>query len=186
MPSSQSTHTISSSPIPSQKSSESHASPGSPALKSLFRTLRVGSLKHQPNSPINQPTLQEQTDILNKKPAINTSSIVRTASTSTFKPANANLSSSESRPDYPSCINQLQSTAQLAVQSNINSFTGTLSSPANQSNNGIVMRNSKLNASQNSIKSNIIRGSKPCLSTFKEFQSENNSDGIKCNYYLVY
>ncbi|RNA32078.1 hypothetical protein BpHYR1_035365 [Brachionus plicatilis] len=179
IPSSQSSHSITSSPIPIHKNAECHASPGSPALKSLFRTLRVGSLKHQPGSPVNQPTLQEQTDILNQKSAINTSSIVRTASTSTFKPASVS-SPCDTKPDYPNCINQLQSTAQMAVQSNLSSFTGTLSSPANQSSNAIVMRNNRLNMSQNSIKSNIVRGSKPCMSTFKEFHSENNSDGVKC------
>lgn len=168
----------------------------SPAFKSILRSLRVGSIKHQPSnvstaSTLTTSTINPASQILNdsnesSKPIINTSGIVRTASTSTFKPPasstlgitsaqtnqSANISSQELKHEYSNCLSQLQSAAAQAINSthhvnNIALYTGTLSTPnACQTNNlnsqqntnpSIFLKNNKLNQSQTSIHSNIVQ-----------------------------
>lgn len=194
----------------------------SPAFKSLFRNLRVGSVKYQqspsittsgsaaalaglssntPNNltqlnnnlnqqtPINsldndnlkQTNLSTATPFLQSISSSNSTSLVRTSSTSTFKPppvASATIgitspNNSDIKSDYSNCISQLQSNAALALMSssqhgnsNITSFTGCLSPSSNSNNNqiptstgSVLLRTNKLNQSQHSIHSNILNQS---------------------------
>jgi hypothetical protein len=192
----------------------------SPAFKSLFRNLRVGSVKYQqspsvatsgsaaalaglssntpnnlaqPNNNLNQQTplnsldneslkqtnLSTATPFLPSMSSSNSTSLIRTSSTSTFKPppvASSTIgitssSNSDIKSDFNNCISQLQSNAALALMSssqhnnsNITSFTGCLSPNTNNGNNNqipsstgsVLLRTNKLNQSQHSIHSNIL------------------------------
>ena len=129
------------------QASSAGAPPGSssPAFKSLFRNLRVGSFKHQTSPSIQEnssltsrqlnltpTTINESETLTNRQTSNNNvgsplishpihNSLSRTASTSstsTFKPAsNLGITSptSEIKNDYSNCISQLQSAAAQAM-----------------------------------------------------------------------
>ena len=139
-------------PLPSNNQTANQASsagvpPGSssPAFKSLFRNLRVGSFKHQTSPSIQEnssftsrqlnltPTTINESETLTNRhtpnsnigsPIIsnpihnNLSRTASTSSTTTFKPvANVGIISptNEIKNDYSNCISQLQSAAAQAM-----------------------------------------------------------------------
>jgi hypothetical protein len=136
--------------------------------------------------------------------------LMRTASTSTFKPSSSTLgvtsppnnANSEAKIDYSSCISQLQSVASQAINHsstamNLSSFTGTLSPPASQSQFSanpssqtapILLRSNKLNQSQHSIHSNIVHmgQNQPVMSTFKDIGSPSANLDKKCKWFRLY
>ena len=126
--------------ISTNQTPNSATTPGSssPAFKSLFRNLRVGSFKHQPTSPslaesstnrqlnLTPTTINEDdttsTKHSQKSPVVSQPlpiSLSRTASstsTSTFKPASSiTTPNSDIKHDYSNCISQLQSAAAQAM-----------------------------------------------------------------------
>lgn len=173
---------------PTSNSAANNAN-SSPAIKSFFRTLRVGSLKYsssqqqqqqqqqkveQPNQPI-AGLLPNAAQIL-AVPAIS-AGLTRTASTSTFKPAASttnNTISSDVKHDYSECIKLLQSTAAQAL-SHTNQQT---SKNATLATNQGLSRSSKNNQSQQSIHSNL---NQPVLSTFKDLNSPTASPSTYSN-----
>lgn len=194
----------------------------SPAFKSLLRNLRVGSIKHQTpptldsiSSPASKNlNLTPQLDSNSSTFLSNSTVLMRTASTSTFKPTSSTLGvtsppnnpNSEAKIDYSSCISQLQSVASQAINHsstamNLSSFTGTLSPPASQSQFSggananptsqtapILLRSNKLNQSQHSIHSNIVHmgQNQPVMSTFKDIGSPSANLDKKCKWFRLY
>ena len=190
----------------------------SPAFKSLLRNLRVGSIKHQ-TPPMLDSISSPASKNLNLTPQLDSNSstflsnstvLMRTASTSTFKPSSSTLgvtsppnnANSEAKIDYSSCISQLQSVASQAINHsstamNLSSFTGTLSPPASQSQFSanpssqtapILLRSNKLNQSQHSIHSNIVHmgQNQPVMSTFKDIGSPSANLDKKCKWFRLY
>lgn len=126
---------------------------GSPAFKSLFRNLRVGSLKHpSPSSQANSssPSIAPPPSIPNAQQLIeelkqHNSQSALTRTSSTFKPPSNLISAGDQmKADYSNCITQLQSAAAQAVTSSLSTSETTAPS--------ILVRTSRLNHSQTSIK----------------------------------